>query len=1722
MANDFGKVEEFVPRLSELIDNAKSVEARRLASKLLAATKGLYNTLNSAGVGLGKAKDTFKQGILSIKSQNFVKGCQTLLGTKEILQEINKKYLGEVLATDIDTAFQFYTGFEKIDYFADSHKEEVIPATSEPPVEAVEEPAPSEPVEEPPAPVGQVPEEVIPATSEPPVEAVEEPTEEPAPSQPTEAGATGESSPVEPSGAGPAEEPTATEPSEAEVVEEHPPDVGSEEGEDTTPSPVSILAAYDPGKKDISAIRAALAAAAKGERMKKIAKDLITATKVIFARVKEYGLDLGEEKDMFKKAILAIKSEEYVNGSKITTQLKKRLEAREENYFIDAAQGLLMEVRELMEECKGVELNVQAVEEALKGYEGQLASRDYGKVEEFVGLLREYNRAAVSEMNVQISTKITEIIPLELGQTTEIIEKARSLEADVGPEEERFSTVEGLRSEGKNREAYGVIKDVKRALNGKIAERLTNIYSAQLKEHEDLLASLEEESQKSFSEIREQVDRARGYVGEGNLDAVAPLLEEIRLARESARNAYLFEKHSLKAREFEEDIARLKELGIDMTEADGLLNTLNEYIVGSEFQSVDDMVTRIDGIVINAKTVEARRMASGLLATTKQLYNRLNEANVEMGEAKNTFKEGILAIKSQDYVAGCGVLQRTKAILDEINGNYLSEILTSSLNTAFKYYEEFQNIEYFADTHKEEVKRTLEEAKALLESGDLPQAQEKMNAYGEMEEEINLRKQRYQEATDLSAKLNEVRSFAEELGIAMEEEATLLMEAEERMADFMFDEAISSFEQADAGLNAKIQTKLGENAEGKLQEATTLFQDFREHFTEPERVTELLERAKQLIEANDYNGSIDTAEEVLRLVNMGQEEKLIEDINGVFNEFIATVDECENLGIDVLQPQAQLFKAKTAFERKEYETAYDLGKDALSKALDAKREYHRQQAKEANGKMTEMLQEAESHSIDYSGILEMMNLSKKLFKEEQYVEAKEMADKVMEPLEHLLNEKLKEIIAREIGDLRGIMEEAKGLKVDISGEKERLRNVSSLKEEERYHDAIELIKSIKEAVKSDITGDFQERAAMKREEIEKSCTMMEAEGCLLEDARKKLEEAASMIDEDRFEESLSVLSEAEGMGAQTWEGFQQDRCQNLIKDVSDLLSEIVEVTGGKVDLVPPTELLDQATMTIQSKDFEKAKSLAQEAHSQADRLYYHYVIDSLLGTHDLLLEVKNLGANVTRAQDIFTTAKASLEKKEYTRAIEQSNSAMETIKESRLDFMREEIEKNLKVVTSIATKLKVKDVDVKELEDIRDRVQGRMDENDVEDAFEISKEARALSASFRDDFKKNTIDSILTECNDLIQKLDNFEVDSGDIRVKLDPIVELLDNKKFPEALKSVKESHGVLKQRYNDHYRHVLTEAIEETRAFLGEISETVDITKPAAILGEAEEALGKNDFADCEELNNKARSVAEKSRHSSLVIEAANVLAYAGETIREGEMDGMEVMELNARLMEASEAFEDREYQTVIEVCATIGAAVDKYKSDKLSNIAKEAVRSAKTIIEAAKTIKADVKKPTEKYKMAMNAYKEGHYRDSLDLANETQEIARFQKDLKATTSIVDFVRTSVDNMGGNGVDITEAGEQLSSLGGVIEAGEFEKARSIARNSVKSAMSQNILHDVSDGIERSREYISFALDSDIFLKDYFQTLITGEEEEGKCSECGKDVPENAMFCLWCGNRLQ
>ena len=437
----------------------------------------------------------------------------------------------------------------------------------------------------------------------------------------------------EPSGEAPAAE-TPAEPEREPEPETPTPEAPPEPAEEKTD-----IGKFDRTAKDISAIRAALAAAAKGDRMKNIAKDLITKTKLLFSKVKGYGLELNEEKELFKQAINAIKAEEYIKGSQLTKMLKVRLEEEERKHFVSSISTSLEEVRGRLAQAGEMGIDVSSFEEPLNRAQATLDNKEFKKLEDFASEISEFNETTITNLNTLIEEKLTEIIPNELASMESFFEKARSLEIEIQTEVDELTKVEELRKEKRNIDAYNTIMDARGAVNAKINERMREISTGKIEETRESLTSLEAEIETELPELRAQLEKAGKAFEDEQYDLVGTIIEEFHVAREGAKNAYLFEKYSLMANELESDIALIKELGIDISKGEGILGQINENIVGNDYAAVEEIVPQLKEMVDNAKTVEARKLASSLLGTTRQLYNTLNEAGRD-GGGKDLLQRG--------------------------------------------------------------------------------------------------------------------------------------------------------------------------------------------------------------------------------------------------------------------------------------------------------------------------------------------------------------------------------------------------------------------------------------------------------------------------------------------------------------------------------------------------------------------------------------------------------------------------------------------------------------------------------------------------------------------------------------------------------------------------------------------------------------------------------------------------------------------------------------------------------------------------------------------------------------------------------------------------------------------------------------------------------------------------------------------------------------------------
>jgi len=405
---------------------------------------------------------------------------------------------------------------------------------------------------------------------------------------------------------------------------------------------------------------------AEAGEAKAMAKELITRTKGKLTKLGGLSLDLGEEKSLFKDGIRAIKTQKYLEGCHLVLRTERNLLDTERNYYSDLSTSTTTELSQLIVEAEDLGLNVSSINETVEKSRTLLEEERF---EEASSLVVE-GRKFLKEM---VNGELQNVIEAEILAFESTAGKAKELGIELLEETNTISSVDSLKQEGKFREALKNIKEAHARLIEKVLERTKEIKIKEILEAEQVIETLEKDD--LHNELKFYLELASRALGHNDIHSADASLGEYYRKIENRENVKRAEELSEQLSRKEEEMASLRELDIDLAEADDLRARAAESLSRFDFPTFEEEINSISALLEEASTVKARDRARVLVGEAKQLLGQYKDLDVPLEHEKEMFKTAVLLIKEKEYVKGCQMTLEIKDLLVKAKPNYLKGLL---------------------------------------------------------------------------------------------------------------------------------------------------------------------------------------------------------------------------------------------------------------------------------------------------------------------------------------------------------------------------------------------------------------------------------------------------------------------------------------------------------------------------------------------------------------------------------------------------------------------------------------------------------------------------------------------------------------------------------------------------------------------------------------------------------------------------------------------------------------------------------------------------------------------------------------------------------------------------------------------------------------------------------------------------------------------------------------
>ncbi len=982
------------------------------------------------------------------------------------------------------------------------------------------------------------------------------------------------------------------------------------------------------------------------------ASSAISSAKFLIKDVKDFGVDVTDAEKLLESAEDAFKKNDFASVESLSMEAeqlaKKTFEMKKKEYLKKSIEETLINIKFMIEELQEVKGDTIEIEKLYNVGKEQLEADDLKKAEKTVKdaetLAKEMLDKAKEEYQVDQAIS-------GLERSKKIIMDAKELEIDTSEVEALLSQAEELF----NNEQYSEVIEKNNEINKKISELKDNILRSrtqELIESTTLLLNNFKNDGADVSEAEKIMEDANKQFEAGNFSRADELVRHCELIAQEEWNNFRKNQSYNSISNVEKLLAGAQEYGIDITEAQHLLENASDKLKDKEYDEAEELIKRAEQLASIDWQTQRKVEAEGSLNNLKKMYNELTISGSTMEEFKELISKIEEKINTGEYESIGDVINRANIISSELlleekvktyserinrNKKLINKLKESGIDTekVDKLIEEteelYQNKEYQnIDKNLEQIeietqnlllKRWNDISPVLISStkerieksreigGDVKRAEEYL-AKAEMmlanedvdvlEAEDILTKAEFEAKHSWVERKTELAEEAmssaqskiqetKELGADVTDAEQLLTEVESLFEDEDFD----MIEQKLMEVNKRVETSKREHKSKLVSEAVSstkaLLDETRELGADVSEAEDLLKQAEDMFGGEDLDAVEGIIKKAEESIISSQSEFKREETSKLVTSTKAKIEEGRELGADVTEAEELLKQAEEMLLTEfDYDTVENLVKKSQTSLASSWDQYHSQRLIDDISRAHGKIVEYREMGVDITEAELILHKAEIEFKQNKFENVDNLLSKISEITEQKFDEHFIDKITVLINDVQSLVREAKERKLDVKVGEELLNNAIAEFENKNYSKAEELTNKAKQII-------------------------------------------TDIIDTSEVEEVQSLL----------------DRLENLIQDAKIL----------KIDVTPAEQLYRQAEALFKAKEFDKAREYAYKSETILNSLAEKYVKDFNpnltveLKTHELVVHKWNrftlliLNDGRISAQEVVVDLKGDLETK---------------------------------------------------------------------------------------------------------------------------------------------------------------------------------------------------------------------------------------------------------------------------------------------------------------------------------------------------------------------------------------------------------------------------------------------------------------------------------------------
>jgi len=1318
---------------------------------------------------------------------------------------------------------------------------------------------------------------------------------------------------------------------------------------------------------------------------------------------KQLGVDTTHLESQFKETQPAFDSQDFFSVLEIGNTILEQAKGDRDSFLAEKYTAEAQEIEKLLDKVEQLKIDVATQRENLERARAATGEKDFDKAGSLLHDTRETATSQITSREEELSNESIELIKT----VRESLASAKEFGAQTQEIETSFSEVKTFYDERRFLETIETLNDIQ----GQVDSARSQFFAIRYEEALTDIGDLREQAtalDADFSSIEESLTKGTSAKESEDFEDAFNIASEALESSKvliSERKEVLSNECVQMLTDLRDQLHELQELGIEITPFREELGSIKVLFDNEDYPQVKE---RSEKIKENAEISRQDHLTSQIRSAQDEVKATIEEGQkyeIDPKDALSLLDEVKGKLDEKDFDGARSRIEEARSIInellkkkhEELNGKAIEvvQVLKSNIHEAK---------DLGADT--QEAEDVFSRFKPLFEERDF------FGLFRLAEEGESL----VANATDnyhvetIEKEIEEVETLlvhAEELDLDMGEQRSTLTDARNDAGNKDYDDAHSKVSNCSETIKEKVDTRQSELQKKAIEVLTSFKAELtrsKEMGVETTAIGERIAGVKPLFQEEKYKEVLVSLEEIDAMYTKAKNDFLLQRYDATKEEVQSLLEKGNVIGADLQEVSDFLAMADRATSENDYDKADKAATQALESAnelIDARKEELSKDAVDALTQTRTFLDECSKEGLDLSQLLDAFAKTKPAFEEERFfdvvADAKDILEKAKIAKEHLFKDRL----VSQLSKLDEAVSEGRELQVDVSELQEHHQNAQRLFEEKNYTQAEEEINEAMTSIVELLTRrklDRFKESVSALGEAKAEMTKATEDEVDVSEAKTRFGEAKAAMESKDFVTMETIAADVVSFIKTARETKAKSIIDKQIQDIEEAIEKAKSLTGDtsqlEEDLIKMRAHRDQENFDDATEMGEKILTDANDLVSQRKEVLSNETIESVKRVRTIIQDAKELGIEITDAQQKFSDAKPKVQEEDYVSALSLLEEAEGIAIDVKRDFMKNEIDGALASIDTLRGEADYIELSLEEIDEKLDGIKKEMEEGgDIETVYkDVNDLYTLLDTSItekKDELKKTALAS-LKETKVSIDEAKEEGVDVDEAKSLYTDAKPALEASDFPKIMGIIKEVNETLETLKSEHYKEETNQTLEKIQSLLEKTKELeLDIEEEESTISDIKSSLEEGNVLSAKDM---ATSLSESledrynTKMEELTKEADEDIAHLEKKLEDALELELDVSHEKFILTKAKTALESENLPTALDLISQTKDLMRETLSKYYKEDAEKAVEELNLLSSTAEGLEADITDLVSDRDLILSMMEREDFQDAKDLAIET----------------------------------------------------------------------------------------------------------------------------------------